>query len=539
MTPILYRLVCKLVQDNNNPGTQYCIMGDRKQSIYDFNKADERYITMAEKLFVFNSFSWQSCKLSQSFRITKPMSEFLNHCMLKEERIFSYKEVNEKNGKFVKPQYYIYDHTPSEPDEPYVPFEIVSQYLQKGYNPDDIFVLAPSIKNDKMPIRKLENKIKETFQNKVPVFVPFDDDCSLDQEIIKNKLVFSTFHQSKGLERKIVIVFGFDYSYFAFYKRNANPNICPNEFYVATTRALEHLILLHSREFHYLPFLQMDKLSLFSRIIVTKPLNFKKILHFKLQKTNPTQMLRHVHQDILTECFNLLEIMDVQMSQECINIPNKIQVMYETTNGSESVCEITGIALPSIIELQLKGIMTIWKELENSNVFNKVSDINLQKLTPENILRIATFYDYVASGFKYKTYQIQTFNWLTRAQFQKCIQRLQKLNLSQNGFFEKPIHIKDEILRIKCNGRIDYIDDNRMFEFKCVQKLKMEHYLQLDIYMYMFYKEFSNSKMEFFLYNILTDELKQIKCDEKTLYKIFCTLKNKGNDNEPSLNITI
>ncbi len=39
---------------------------------------------------------------------------------------------------------------------------------------------------------------------------------------MKDKLVFSTFHQVKGLERKVVIVYSFDDSYFDFYQRESN-----------------------------------------------------------------------------------------------------------------------------------------------------------------------------------------------------------------------------------------------------------------------------------------------------------------------------
>ena len=62
---------------------------------------------------------------------------------------------------------------------------------------------------------------------------------------LKGKIVFSTFHQSKGRERKVVLVFNFDQSYFKYYGKELDPNVCPNELYVATTRAQEHLSLFH------------------------------------------------------------------------------------------------------------------------------------------------------------------------------------------------------------------------------------------------------------------------------------------------------
>ena len=86
MTCLYYELVCKIYKDNNN-NVKICIFGDKKQSIFDFNKADSRYITFANQLFNFNNYTWVKCNLSISFRITHEMSLFINKCLLKEDWI--------------------------------------------------------------------------------------------------------------------------------------------------------------------------------------------------------------------------------------------------------------------------------------------------------------------------------------------------------------------------------------------------------------------------------------------------------------------
>lgn len=59
------------------------IMGDRHQSIYAFNEADERYIVFASELFgCWNPYEWAHLQLSESFRVTHQMAEFVNTCML-------------------------------------------------------------------------------------------------------------------------------------------------------------------------------------------------------------------------------------------------------------------------------------------------------------------------------------------------------------------------------------------------------------------------------------------------------------------------
>ena len=80
--------------------------------------------------------------------------------------------------------------------------------------------------------------------NKCPIYIPSNDDIILDPNEIKNKLAIATFHQSKGRERKYVIVLGFDDSYFNYYNRSSDTDICPSTLYVALTRAKRELHLL-------------------------------------------------------------------------------------------------------------------------------------------------------------------------------------------------------------------------------------------------------------------------------------------------------
>ena len=51
------------------------------------------------------------------------------------------------------------------------------------------------------------------------MYVPVSDDEVLDQDVMRGKLVFSTFHQTKGLQRKAVLVFNFDESYYKYYNK--------------------------------------------------------------------------------------------------------------------------------------------------------------------------------------------------------------------------------------------------------------------------------------------------------------------------------
>ena len=254
ITSLYYELICKIYKDNNNTNTKMCIFGDKKQSIFDFNKADQRFIEYASKLFNFNSYNWVKCNLSVSFRITFEMSLFINKCLLKEDRIISNKITNNK------PRYIICDCFGEKLGTSSRTFEEIKYYFNLGYKPSDIFVLAPSVKSIKSPVRQLENKIKREMPD-VMVYVPTSDDEKLDEELLEGKIIFSTFHQTKGLERKVVIIFNFDNSYFEFYKKDANPCICSNELYVATTRGIDHLTLFHHYNNEYLHFIDKNNIQ--------------------------------------------------------------------------------------------------------------------------------------------------------------------------------------------------------------------------------------------------------------------------------------
>lgn len=163
------------------------------------------------------------------------MAEFMNECILNEERIISTKE-----GR--KPEYWIM--------KPYDICNIVRHIIHVDkIKPEEIFILAPSVKGKKTlsetPLTKLENYL---VSSNINIYIPSSDDEKISSDITKNKLVFSSFHQSKGLERNVVICYGFDTSYYEFYGKNLSTEHCPNILYVALTRAKERLIIIQDEK---------------------------------------------------------------------------------------------------------------------------------------------------------------------------------------------------------------------------------------------------------------------------------------------------
>ena len=554
MTRTYYELVCKIYKDNDNINTKVCIFGDKKQSIFDFNKADQRYIEYGNELFNFNYYSWIKCNLSISFRISYEMSLFINKCLLHKDWITSKKILN------TKPRYIICDCFGDNYGTSSRTFEEVKYYLNLGYKPNDIFILAPSVKSGLSPIRKLENKIKRELPD-VMVYVPISDEEKLDEEVLKGKIIFSTFHQTKGLERKVVIIFNFDSSYFEYYKKNANPCICSNELYVATTRGIEHLTLFHDYRKEYFRFIDKKTIAKYcyfeGKVSDLYENNKNYTSKTSILKTSIMEMIKFLPENIIDECFNQLEIIkNNNYLKDKIDIPLKIK-NNETT---ENVSEITGIAIPNMFELKLKNKMSIFNELKNNDFEEKVinnkngflilihnkpknkkydiNNINIENLTPEELLYISNCWNTFKNGFLFKIYQITHYEWLEEEKLNECMNRMSKLNISINSLFEYNIEIDNEVelLNRKLVGYIDCIDEenNIVYEFKCVQKLEKDHYLQLALYMYMYelkkLKQIKNINKDNnkIIYNFLNNE----ETNDCSKLKIYKREENEREENE-------
>ena len=111
---------------------------------------------------------------------------------------------------------------------------------------------------------------------------------------------------------------------------------------------------------------------------------------------------------------------------------------------------------------------------------------------------------------------------------------MDSLKLSRNCHFEKKFIMgnKKELFNRELIGFVDCIDRNRVYEFKCVNKLENEHFIQLAIYAYLI--EYDNLlwnydiEYSYYLYNILSDEMYQINIDfEKLKIMIEFLIKKK------------
>ena len=489
VTPLYYSLVCKIYIDNKTDA-RICILGDKNQSIYAFNKADERFIVFAPQIFNFNSIEWKRVKLSISFRITKPMAQFVNECMLGYNNLRSI-----KNGQKVK--YLICNSFCSKYGGKI--YDEVQRFIRLGYNHEDIFILAPSVRSVSSPVRKLANYMSE--KKSIPVYVPNNDDEKLDTDILKHKVAFSTFHQVKGLERKVVIVFGFDDTYFKFYKKDADPLECPNELYVATTRAQEHMVLIHHKSNGYLPFLIRTNLNRICNIQgYLGEINETTKYSNKPTEVCVTDITKYMPSEVIETAVDYLNTIQVQEKEKKIDIPTK----SKQGDLYENVSEITGVAIPAYFEWKKTKKLTITKK--------RTSNLNCSEL-----LKLSNKWCALKTGYNYKLTQIKEYDWLEQTDLDSCVSRLSKY-ISDNSRYEKEfVYLNyDELIGMNLIGYIDCIDPRvdknivNVWEFKCVGKIEPEHFIQLGLYAYLYLNVVQPKETEipnFYVFNILNNSI--------------------------------
>lgn len=308
---LYYKFIKKIIKSCKVK--QLMLIGDPRQSIFSFNGANPDFLIEPEKYF---NCDFKYFEKFDTYRTNKHMTNFLNHSFLKNGNVISHQKNNNE-----KVDYWITNIYKSD--------KIIYDYIQK-YGIDDIFILALSIKpNSKQPLIKVINKMKCKYGNKLNFFIA-DDSSKSDKDIVKNnKVQCLTFHKSKGLERKCVIVFGFDDSYDKYY--NNENKYRPNPLYVALTRSFEKLVILCSRESKCYKTVNYSKnkddLNILPRYIHTKTVEN----HFKNSFFNKTCPF-HKYNAILKTVTDVIKYLDVNTTEKIIKMA-KIERICNNTHS--------------------------------------------------------------------------------------------------------------------------------------------------------------------------------------------------------------
>jgi hypothetical protein len=529
-----YKLVKKFLKDINQDNVRIILFGDIKQCIYGFKNASSKFLSLAPQIWNKN---FEIKKLTTSFRLTNQVSFFINMCMYKKHALDPTLINTIKDNDKVK--YYITN-----------PYKIATKlgneiikFLKNGYKEEDIFILVPSVKINNAPFKKLENWL---VKKKLKCFTPTNDNMVLSNEIINEKIVITTFHQSKGRERKIVIIFNFDMSFFTFFDRQNNINNCPNVLYVACSRAIDKLILIQDEKNEKLPFLNLHHPDIkkyvdviqTNKTIIPQKLNIENNFIKKSVSDFVKFLSSETTNQILLKINTLFEIVYPE-NKNVKQIVNKIETH---PNIYEDVSDLNGLAIPSIYEkLITNNISTI--EFYVLSQLKKYPDIKkyindnvvIPCITIPDYLKVCNIYNAIQNQLHSKLAQIQNYNWLTTDNLNTCMINLTKIP-SNNLIFEYKITNNDESEEdfftythdehgvFKISARVDAFDENNIYEFKCTSMITIEHKLQLLMYYWLWHhSKLSNNygKKNGIIMNIQTGLTLQLIPNDYVINEIF------------------
>ncbi|KAF2690617.1 P-loop containing nucleoside triphosphate hydrolase protein [Lentithecium fluviatile CBS 122367] len=412
-TDDLFWLICAFISAVTHASCgrapQIVVLGDERQAIYEFRGADARYLSLSSStMATLSPYPWTHLALSKSFRLSYEISAFVNEACLGGEQYI----VGSYSGP--KPLYLFGDVFKEER----ICRHLVP--LIHRFGPDCTAILAPSVRTSE-PLARLTNHLCEV--HGIPIARPISDDVPLDDQVLRGKLCVSTYHQFKGKERDLVIVYGVDASYFQFFCRGLPDDTCPNTTFVALTRACKHLVIVHHNRDHTMPFINVPELFKTANFISVE--GNRKLLKFEPpgrprekglllpKKVIATDLSRHVpDEDLEGICARHLQINQTQPPlPEALHIDAPAIVLTDPIREHyEDVSDLNGLAVVAAYEHSLLGTLAT---LERPKV-------SLRKF-PSNtraqaiwLCREACQYEGWASGYKSRQIQMKEhrFDWL-------------------------------------------------------------------------------------------------------------------------------
>jgi hypothetical protein len=574
MSLLYYRMIRKFIKDSNYK-FQIMILGDYMQGLYEFKGADIRYLTFAKQIWEnhpqLSSPIFEECQLKVSYRITNEMASFINEAMLGENRIFASK-------KGVPVKYIRVDKRVTK----IMIINAIRSILHKGDKPGDIFILSSSVKVNNYLIREIENLL---VLEGIPCHIPTTDMDRDNAKVIENKLVFSTFHTSKGRERKYVFVLGFDQMYMEINGRNWDHQKCPNTLYVGNSRATYELFLFEKNDKRHdrpLDFIKMSHVDMKSKPYIEfkgipQTNFFERIEKKKEKKLNhyvtPTDLIQFIKENVLIDICPILErIFISEKTDSMIDIPT----IKKTKMGFyEDISNINGIAIPSIFfdyissqhgedkcilyDLILETVSQ-FKDGEHMYLKNIVENLNPECENIADYLYMANIYYAIQEKIYFKLRQIghDEYNWLSQDILGRCKERVINI-LEEECLYDKPeiektiICEKNEYEMIKLNellkpylgeilekhtfhftARIDLLTYSTLWELKCTSETTPEHLIQVVIYAWIWRTLNPSSQHSIKLFNIKTGQILRLEAEYDTLMEIVVKLlKGKYEETEP------
>jgi hypothetical protein len=574
MTFLYFRFVIKYIRDMGKP-IQLMVLGDFMQGLYEFKGADIRFLTSAQEIWspfpLLTNSNFIKCSLKTSYRVTNQIADFVNEAMLETNRLHACRD-----GEpvcYIRRRIYELQR---------IVVHNIKKLMDGGAKPSDFFILGGSVKGPNSNIRKIENALVEAG---IPCHVPMMETSEhIDEDVIKGKVVFSSFHTSKGRQRPYVFVIGFDHSYFKTIARNMDPCICPNTLYVATTRASERLFLLETDEYpsdRPCKFLKLSHIEMKMKPYIdfrgiTQTLfeieNLGKKNKETILRCNPTDLVKFISENVLEEITPILDKVFVSIHETT----NEIQLpfMIQTRSGyHEDVSDLNGIAISSILYDYIRSIYN--EDYETSVLYDMIQQsikhikpnkheylrtivegLNPVCETIEDYLYMANVFEAIQEKLYFKLKQIdkEEYNWLSEDVLKQCKKRI--VDVLQNEIDKGEPRTEETIIdycedfanekitellkphfpnnyKFMFNARVDLITEETLWELKCTSDITTEHLIQTVVYAWIMRTIDNSFSKKIKIFNIRTGQVLELIADKPTLDNIMVSiLKGKYCEQE-------
>ena len=241
------------------------------------------------------------------------------------------------------------------------------------------------------------------------------------------QVVFTTYHQSKGLERPVVVCFSFSKDYFTYYGKILDPESCPNILYVGLTRAMSRLYLVAEKKpGEHVPFLRTNNFKRLAKRNVVKIVDVGKYRNAEDDEDKEerelrdqsifsvTDLTRHLRDSTVEKAYSYLSATQLQEPKKKIQIPHTAA----GKNGLwEPVSDINGVALPALYEYKSTGRCSIMQQLlEHSPQTAVALDLrehaealweDISQGSTASMLEIAAIWQMSQSGFVARPLQVR------------------------------------------------------------------------------------------------------------------------------------
>lgn len=447
-----------------NPDIQIVAVGDMKQKIYDK--------TTLDVVSFINQFigKRKDIEFTQCFRLSSDIAEMLG-------RVWEKNIIGVNSGCKVS----------------YLSEKKVVEFLAQQ-QPKDILCLGARNGLLSRTLNILEEKYKSKYNKKTVYASISDSDRSGSTEPSKETAIFTTYDSSKGLERRICVVFDFTESYWAVRRDMPEQKyeILRNIFCVAASRGKDQII-----------FVEHDEAMLSEQSLSTP-----NETNHKFKNMQISEMFDFKYKEDVEECFDLLDVKKIErLDTSLIKIENHEDLIdlapcigiYQEASFFDQYDIDKDIELYKALNIEKNVDATKYKTLDRKILY---------------LISLETGQRRYITQVKRKIVKEEQRKELEKRLLEEFTKQDDSQEICEIQFASK----KGGDFEFSAVGYADVIKDKIVYELKFVSELTHEHFLQCACYVV------ARKLKKGILWNTRTNDMYEISIPDKKKF-LDCVAK--------------